>query len=76
MQLGSVRHLAAAYAPSPRSSQEVLQGLEVRRILSHKVLRPPVLLQSPKKPRIGDVHAAVFLAAVLECVLADAVPPA
>src|SRR5690606_28943126 len=77
MRLGSSGRRAAAHEPSRLVSQEVLQDLEVQRLVGHDALEPSVfILQLLETARLGDIHAAVLRAPAVERVLADAVPAA
>src|SRR5690554_4311843 len=72
----SGRH-AAARVPSQLVSQEVLQDLEIQRLVRHDALQPPVLVLQLLEPAcLRDLHAAVLPAPAVERVRADPMPPA
>src|SRR5690606_2811274 len=72
----SGRH-AAARVPSQLVSQEVLQDLEIQRLVRHDALQPPVLVLQLLEPAcLRDAHAAVLPTPAVERVRADPMPPA
>src|SRR5690554_710511 len=77
MRLGPSGRRAAARVPSLLVSQEVLEHLEVQRLIGNNALEASVfILELLETACLGGVHATVLLAPAVERVRADAMPAA